>query len=91
MITHETAADPLELELPVTVAFHPDLNPSDVRVYLALSWCHRAGMDRPSHFAIGDLAGITRNTVMNSIANLVDAGVLTVDRSAAPHAYQIVT
>jgi DNA-binding IclR family transcriptional regulator len=77
------------LEVPEAVAFSKDLAPSDVRVFLALKYFQSKNWPRPSQAAIAELAGVNRNTAATSLRHLVDAGVVTVDTSAAPHAYQI--
>ena len=85
MATLETVA----LEVPYRVAFNPDLQPSDIRVFLAISWFARGGLDRPSQGGIGEQSGLSRETVAASLRRLVAAGAVTVDTTAAPHAYQI--
>jgi hypothetical protein len=77
------------IELPAVVAFSEDLGPTDVRVYMAVSWFLRAGLDRPTQEGIGDLAGVSMETARISLRRLVAAGLVTVDTAATPHLYAI--
>ena len=84
------AADPVTLEIPTQgILFNPDLEAIDVRVWAAISWSVRAGLDRPSQSYIAELAQIHRNTLAGSLDRLAGAGKLSVDTSATPHLYQI--
>ena len=84
-----TTTDTVSMAVPSTIAFHDGLEPVDLRIYLALAWFVRAGIDRPTQEAIGELAGVHRETVRPSLRRLVTAGAVTVDTTAAPHGYTI--
>ena len=85
----DQASDPLELEIPTSILFGERFTAHDVRVYAAVLWFDRAGIDRPSQSAVAELAQIHRNSVVGSLTRLAGAGKLSVDTSAAPHQYQV--
>ena len=87
----EQASDSPVLEVPTSILFNPDLKANDVRVYAAIAWFERAGLDSPTRSGISELAHIHRNHLAGPLARLAGAGKLSVDTSTTPHQYQLVS
>jgi DNA-binding MarR family transcriptional regulator len=84
-----TTLEPYEIAVPSLLAFNPELTDGDLRIYMALTHFNRGGLERPTHNGIAELAGVSRSYIGPSLARLEEAGAITIDRSAAPHAIHL--
>ena len=65
--------------LPEWILYHPDLNPTDCRVFCALD--RFDGRDCfPSHEALAEKIGVSEDTTQRSIKRLVSVGAIRVEK-----------